>query len=389
MRRLDPDIAAAVLLLLLCCGAGIPVLLAQLEGADATIGPAWLWWAVFGGFLLSMVLSTVWSELEQQARARWSLGAQVVLGSLAVFLVEAKGWSAILLVFSSAIAVYIASPTVAWGIVLVHTVVIATATWLRAVSWVEVVMTAFLYLLIQATSVLAVMAQRRAEAARRELAQAHAEARAANALLAETSRSTERLRIARDLHDVVGHQLTALALELEVASHQSTPPASEHVTRARAIAKDLLADVRSAVDDLRDTPPDLGQILASVVADLPRPRVHLDVADGLVLDERRTSTLVRCVQEVLTNAIRHADARELWITVGAGPSGETVLTARDDGRGAASLVLGNGLRGIRERVEELGGSAGFGPPAEDAERTTSHPRGGSGGFQVSVLVPAP
>ena len=79
------------------------------------------------------------------------------------------------------------------------------------------------------------------------------------------------------------------------------------------------------------------------------------------------------VQESVTNTIRHAGARELWIEVSADGSG-MVLNAVDDGRGAVEPVLGNGLRGLRERFEVLGGAVTF---------------DGSAGFRVSARVPAP
>src|SRR5690606_11063780 len=81
-------------------------------------------------------------------------------------------------------------------------------------------------------------AHRRLRAAHEELRSAHAELRAATALLTAASRDAERLRIARDLHDGVGHQLTALTLELEIAGHRGTGDGAAHVSRARHLAKD-------------------------------------------------------------------------------------------------------------------------------------------------------
>jgi signal transduction histidine kinase len=74
----------------------------------------------------------------------------------------------------------------------------------------------------------------------------------------------------------------------------------------------------------------------------------------------------------VTNAIRHAEAERLWIDIDA-EGGSVVFTARDDGRGATEIVLGNGLRGMTERLEALGGSVGF---------------SGEDGFRVRAEVPA-
>lgn len=72
------------------------------------------------------------------------------------------------------------------------------------------------------------------------------------------------------------------------------------------------------------------------------------------VDPLQAHTLFRCAQEIITNAIRHAGARNLWLTLERGDEGIS-LRARDDGQGADGVKPGNGLRGMRERVEEYGG----------------------------------
>ena len=85
----------------------------------------------------------------------------------------------------------------------------------------------------------------------------------ATELLEISSRTTERLRIARDLHDLLGHHLTALSLNLEVASHLATGEANEQIEKSKAITKLLLGDVRDVVSRLRnDEPVDLGAAIA-------------------------------------------------------------------------------------------------------------------------------
>jgi len=88
---------------------------------------------------------------------------------------------------------------------------------------------------------------------------------------------------------------------------------------------------------------------------VPSPQVHLDLPDDLTLLGTESATAVlRCVQEIITNAMRHADAGHLWIAI-AYAGGEIVLTARDDGHGASVVSPGNGLVGMRERLAGLGG----------------------------------
>ena len=105
-------------------------------------------------------------------------------------------------------------------------------------------------------------------AARQALAAVNAELLSTRALLAETSRVEERLRISRDLHDTLGHHLTALSLQLDVASRLSEEPAADHIRQAHAIARLLLSDVRDVVSRLRESrQPDLAQSIRALVVE--------------------------------------------------------------------------------------------------------------------------
>ena len=214
-------------------------------------------------------------------------------------------------------------------------------------------------------------------AARQALAAVNAELLSTRALLAETSRVEERLRISRDLHDTLGHHLTALSLQLDVASRLSEEPAADHIRQAHAIARLLLSDVRDVVSRLRESrQPDLAQSIRALVVEDSGLAIHLDLPDTLSVDDRsRAETLIRCVQEIVTNTSRHAQARNLWIRLEARPDG-IVLHARDDGRGAEAVVVGNGLTGMRERFEQYAGHIEF-----TAGRGT--------GFEIRGFLPTP
>jgi signal transduction histidine kinase len=188
------------------------------------------------------------------------------------------------------------------------------------------------------------------------LASTNAELTATRELLAENTRVAERLRISRDLHDTLGHHLTALSIQLEVASRLSDGAAANHIAEAHAIAKLLLAEVRSVVSTLRGgSRIDLSQALRALSV-VPGPlSIHLDMPERLVLnDAAQAHTLLRCVQEIITNTARHASAENLWITIAQRADGID-LQARDDGRGSIDVQWGNGLRGMRERFEEYAG----------------------------------
>jgi len=181
----------------------------------------------------------------------------------------------------------------------------------------------------------------------------NSELRATRALLAESSRIAERMRIARDLHDLIGHHLTALSLNLEVASHLTNEAAGAHVRKAQSTAKHLLADVREAVSELRqDDAIDLTQALRSLV-----DSVHITMPPRFSMeDPRRAQLLLRCAQEIITNTAKHAGARNLWLNFAYADISLLGLHARDDGRGAAQVQPGNGLSGMRERLAEFDGS---------------------------------
>jgi signal transduction histidine kinase len=183
-----------------------------------------------------------------------------------------------------------------------------------------------------------------------------AQLRAMQDLVADGGRLRERLRIARELHDALGHHLTALTLNLEAALVRTEGAAHGDVEKAQALARTLLADVRAIVAEKNaDDCLDLTRALRTLVADLPRPRVQLDVDDALRVDDPEHGLVIlRCVQEVVTNAARHSGAENLWITVRR--SGDAFeVHARDDGRGRGAARDGFGLRGMRERIEHAGG----------------------------------
>jgi len=214
-----------------------------------------------------------------------------------------------------------------------------------------------LYLSLATLTFITSFVARRQTEAREELRVVNSELRATQLLLAEGERAGERLRISRELHDVVGHHLTALSLNLEVATHLVTGKALDHVKQAQSVSKLLLADVRQVVSALRGSDTvDLDRTLRELVASAPAPAVHLKLPDPFgIADARRAQVLVRLTQEILTNAMRHARARNLWLEFST--DGDSVeLVARDDGRGAEKVKAGNGLTGMRERLEIFGGS---------------------------------
>lgn len=209
---------------------------------------------------------------------------------------------------------------------------------------------------------------------RTELAETLNELQAAQGLLAGASRHAERLRLARELHDGMGHRLTALSLNLETARQQMAGGLPEPAQRAQELARDLLGELRGVVGALRDEEcPELADALRSLTSGVERPRVHFNLIGELPADDgARVHALVRCMQELVTNVLRHANAENAWVDVVVTSEG-VALKVRDDGCGGVGFQEGHGFAGIRERLATLGG------------RLTVVP--GATGFQASVWLP--
>ncbi|WP_341358250.1 sensor histidine kinase [Georgenia sp. M64] len=360
---------------------GVAVLVSGVPlGDDGTV--AALWWAAYLVYLAVFAVESLDVRAARGWDPRVSMGTLVVAGMAVWLLAPDLGFTSLLFVVTTATIAFALPVGVLAAVVVVQTVAVAVGGALTGWDTTTMLLSTTAYLAFQVFTALVVVGTRREAAARAELAATHADLRAATALLATSSRNDERLRIARDLHDVLGHQLTALALELEVAGHQASGEALTHVSRARDIAKGLLTDVRATVGELRDVPAGLVPTLRAVVGRLPGLTVALDVDDVRApldddrspLDEERTIAVVRAVQEVLTNTVRHAAASRLEISVVSDVDG-LVVRAHDDGAGARRIVPGNGLTGMRERVEELGGEVSFASaPGE--------------GFTVMIRLPA-
>ncbi len=224
-------------------------------------------------------------------------------------------------------------------------------------GWFFALMQSALYLGFSGFTYVTSMVARQQADSREEQRRLNSELRATRTLLTESSRIAERMRISRELHDLVGHHLTALSLNLEVASHLTGGNALDHVKQAQSVAKLLLADVREVVSQLRDDDSiDLTDALKALIEGVPGIDIHLELPPRFSVDDpRRAQVLLRCAQEIITNTVRHSGARNLWLRFERTTANELAMHARDDGRGAPDLKHGNGLIGMRERLAQIGG----------------------------------
>ena len=291
--------------------------------------------------------------------ARWILLLMMSASAVAISYFSHTGLAGILLLVIAGVLPWIMPVAygIAWLLGEALAMVPVFVAHVEGYGWFDSLLQSGLYVGFSSfTFITSLVAKDQAEA-REDQRRLNAELRATRALLAESSRMGERLRISRELHDLLGHHLTALSLNLEVASHLVQDKAQEHVRQAQSLARLLLSDVREVVSQLRaDDEIDLRKALDALIEGLPEPVVHIEMApDFNVDDPRRAQVLLRCAQEVITNTIRHARARNLWLSFEAAGDGTLRVRARDDGQGAEAVAPGNGLSGMRERLAQFGG----------------------------------
>ena len=326
-----------------------PVLRSFTSGV-VPVSPLWL-----GSFALFAVALLAAMVLRPRPRLHWTLlGVQVAAVAAMAYIASWAMMSAFLIV-------------VAWQVAM------ATGP-VRALAWVAAQMLLVVAVIalaprpdlcwvlgksfaLQLFFVFAAQALRREAETARALARTNRELQAAQAVIASTVRDAERLRISHELHDAWGHQLTALGLQLEIASHVADPVrANDHVVQAKGLAHILLSEVRDVVSTFRESERcDLKDALEALAQNVPTPSVHVEIAPNLRVTPDQAHALMRCAQEAVTNAVRHAKASNLWLRVTS--DGEGVrLVAHDDGKAqAVASAPGSGLLGMRERVESLGG----------------------------------
>ena len=370
--------AAAIATWLIC---GLPPLVRFAEG---TFGgwPALAFTAAFAVYGMALV-PVLYPPRRLTARSVYVIlvGVQTIAGLVMIFVtgvhLRGSGATPATLVIVAAELPHLLPIRRVWLWVAGSTAALtAVVAWIVD-GWADVITFPLAMAGFQAFAVTSSYLALRETRASERLARANAELQAAQALLAEKSRSEERLRISRDLHDTLGHHLTALSLQLDVASRLSDGKAAEHVRQAHAITRLLLSDVRDVVGTLRETRPrDLAQAIRALGDGADGLSIHIDLPDVLhVEDGERADALLRCVQEIITNAVRHAQARNLWIRIEPRVDG-IALDAHDDGRGAPQLSLGHGLTGMRERFAVFAGSVEFNTRPDT-------------GFEVRGFMPTP
>ncbi len=181
--------------------------------------------------------------------------------------------------------------------------------------------------------------------------------------VADLAAANERNRLAREIHDTLGHYLTVIHVQLEAAKAIGSADADKSllaINRAQTLAKDGLAAVRQSVKALRDNTPvqSVVEQLRSLVGAVQDGSCSVMLAvDGNERPLRPAVALAlhRAALEGLTNVRRHAQAGRVDVRITFHDDGRVSLTVKDDGVGTSETAGGFGLVGLRERAEDLGG----------------------------------
>jgi two-component system, NarL family, sensor histidine kinase DesK len=282
-----------------------------------------------------------WSFWIRSARVLWLAAAWFVLGAL---FVRINPGSSVFFVYAAGLYGSFREPPAAFRYLAGHLVLVCLLCWALGAS----VYVSAPAVVFSALVGMVVIQQKQRNRLSDRLVAAHAQAE-------HLAKVAERERIARDLHDLLGHTLSVIVLKSELASRLSaTQPerAAEEIRDVERISRDALAQVRAAVRGYRS---------AGFESELRQAREALETA-GIAVEARveqphlsamQESVFALALREAVTNIVRHAHASMCRLSLRQN-GGFCELEIADNGQGGA-LEEGSGLSGMRERVEALGG----------------------------------
>lgn len=285
---------------------------------------------------------------------------QLTLGTIILFLGHGLPWLLLLPMVGS--AVYYTPRR--WAIIISALVWLLMAipfyinfSFAGFLSWAMPFLAAILFVAVFSQTAL------NEQRARAELALANQKLRQYAAQAEELATAQERNRLAREIHDGLGHYLTAVNIQIKAAQamvDENPELVRNALSNAQQMTQDALADVRRSISSLRNDPNTerpLPDTLTRLLAEIGTADVHTHFSlagTARPLSQPVELTLYRAVQESLTNVRKHANAQNVQVCLEYRPD-SVCLTVQDDGVGAAEITGGYGLIGLRERVELHGG----------------------------------
>ena len=303
-------------------------------------GTAREWMLTIAGFLAFLVLYFAGYWL-QGRRVLWAAGGILLLG---VLYIPVNPGASCFFIYAAAFLGFAVKPREAMLYLAVLLAVLGVEAWLLDLppwAWIP---GAVFSLIIGGVNI-----------HQGEIDRANARLRISQEEAERLAKTAERERIARDLHDVLGHTLSVIALKSELAGKlvdRDPERAGREIREVERISREALREVRTAIAGYRSE---------GLQAELGRARLALE-SSGIKLEyfaqpvqpgPARETVLALALREAVTNVIRHSGAKTCRISLQK-ENGEVVLEVRDDGRGGAA-PFGIGLSSMRERVEGLGG----------------------------------
>jgi signal transduction histidine kinase len=332
----------------------LPVFVSSARKGEALSGSHWIVWLA----LFFLFAPAFWISSSPKPREHWvrisALAVQTVcvLGMTAIYQGYLIGCLLVIIVWQVALICPVGT-AILWAVA-------ASGLWIfyqephYHLGWRWSATGAFLG--FQSFAIVTAAIARSEAAGREEQAQVNAELVSTRELLRESSKAGERIRIAREFHDVVGHNLTALCLHLEAAAHHPPDQAQAIQQKALSAARHLLEELREIVIGFHESDCiDLRSAFEALQQNVPRIRLHIELLDDLVItDSVRAHATLRCIQEITTNTLKHSNAKNLWVRIYA-QNGAVEIEAHDDGSKTQQIRPGIGVTVMRERLEQLGG----------------------------------
>lgn len=342
------------------------------------------WPAVVAG-CLDFALSTLgmlWAEPRGLRALRGMLIAQTVLASIVVVLTRGDGFLIAMPLLSMAVIYLPTREAAAFGgtiaLVFVGTLFSAYPPLLAAQGCVGFLSSAGFVAVFSRLATRERYARDEVERLNRDLSAANERLAEQMAEIGRLATTQERNRIAREIHDGLGHTLSVASIQLEAARTEAQP--AERIERVQQVLRDGLGELRRSVSMLRDADP-RGLAFADAIESLVKGASTTECDATFAIDgsPRTVSsaiglTLYRGAQEALTNVHKHARARNVEVRLRY-RANDVQLTVRDDGRGAETITRGNGLAGLEERAALVGGEL----------EVTSRP---SDGLALTMTLPA-
>ena len=343
--------------------------------------------------ILYLIIGTVGYSLAKRKDSLWLsiiyFAVQISLAASVLYLSRAfLVWLIMLPLAAQSVALFPARGVLIVCALLLSTLVVPTAVssgWTPAVV-VGLIYSAAIIFVVVFTYIAVSERKGRAEVERlaAELSDVNAKLREYAAQVEELATAKERNRLAREIHDSLGHYLTVINVQIEAAravmdSDQSRALAC--LGKAQSLTQEGLTEVRRSVAALHALPTEnrpLADALAGLAEECRASGIAIDLTitgSPRPLGPQADLTLYRAAQEALTNVRKHAQAERASVTLDYGADDLVRLVIEDDGVGASDANSGFGLLGVRERAQILGG----------AVRTTTS-RGQ--GFRLEVELPA-